>query len=73
MPTCAGASSSNRGYGERFGVPDERLAPLVAGLLPRSRLIAECDDILRPKPLPQDLAELRHGQILRGWPHRLTP
>ena len=58
-----------RGYGESFGVPDERLAPLVAGLLPRSRLIADCDAILLPKPLPQDLAQLRDGQILWGWPH----
>ena len=58
-----------QGYGQRFGVPDERLAPLVAGLLPRSRLIADCDVILLPKPLPQDLVELRHGQILWGWPH----
>jgi len=57
------------GYGERFGVPDERLAPLVAGLLPRERLIADCDVILLPKPLPQDLAALRDGQILWGWPH----
>jgi alanine dehydrogenase len=57
------------GYGERFGVPDERLAPHVAGLLPRKRLIADCDVILLPKPLPRDLAELRNGQILWGWPH----
>ena len=58
-----------RGYGERFGVPDERLAPHVAGLLPRRQLLADCDVILLPKPLPQDLAELRDGQILWGWPH----
>ncbi len=58
-----------QGYGERFGVPDERLAPLVAGLFPRSRLVADCDVVLMPKPLPQDLAELRHGQVLWGWPH----
>jgi len=58
-----------RGYGERFGVPDERLAPLVAGLLPRERLIADCDVILLPKPMPEDLAALRDGQILWGWPH----
>jgi alanine dehydrogenase len=58
-----------RGYGERFGVPDERLAPHVAGLLPRDQLIARCDVIVHPKPLPQDLAELRDGQILWGWPH----
>jgi alanine dehydrogenase len=58
-----------RGYGERFGVPDERLAPYVAGLLPRERLIAWCDVVLLPKPLPQDLTELRDGQVLWGWPH----
>jgi alanine dehydrogenase len=58
-----------RGYGERFGVPDAQLAPLVAGLLPRQRLIADCDIVLLPKPLPADLAELRDGQVLWGWPH----
>jgi alanine dehydrogenase len=57
------------GYGECFGVPDEQLAAHVAGFLPRERLIAECDVILLPKPLPQDLAQLREGQILWGWPH----
>jgi alanine dehydrogenase len=58
-----------QGYGERFGMTDEQLAPYVAGVLPREQLIAECDVILLPKPLPQDLAELRDGQILWGWPH----
>jgi alanine dehydrogenase len=58
-----------RGYGERFGVPDERLAGLVAGLGTREQLLADCDVILLPKPLPQDLAEMRAGQVLWGWPH----
>jgi alanine dehydrogenase len=58
-----------RGYGERFGVPDERLAPYVAGIRSRDELIADCDVILLAKPLPQDVAELREGQILWGWPH----
>jgi alanine dehydrogenase len=58
-----------RGYGERFGVPDEQLAPYVAGLRTRERLLADCDVILLPKPLPQDLEELREGQVLWGWPH----
>jgi alanine dehydrogenase len=58
-----------RGYGERFGVLDEQLAPHVAGLHPRQQLIADCDVILLPKPLPTDLAELREGQVLWGWPH----
>jgi alanine dehydrogenase len=58
-----------RGYGERFGVPDEQLAPYVAGLRAREQLLAECDVILLPKPQAQDLAELRAGQVLWGWPH----
>jgi alanine dehydrogenase len=58
-----------RGYGEHFGVPDDQLAPHVAGLRSRAGLVADCDVILQPKPLPQDLAELREGQVLWGWPH----
>ena len=58
-----------RGYGNRFGVPDEQLAPFVAGLRTRDQLIAECDVILLPKPQPQDLLALREGQVLWGWPH----
>jgi len=58
-----------RGYGERFGMSDEQLAPSVAGLRSREQLIADCDVILLPKPLPEDLAELRDGQVLWGWPH----
>jgi alanine dehydrogenase len=57
------------GYGERFGVPDERLAGHVAGFCTREQLLADCDVILLPKPLPADLSELREGQVLWGWPH----
>src|SRR5205807_3028567 len=57
------------GYGEHFGIPDEQLAPNVGGLRSREQLIAECDVILLPKPLSQDLADLRPGQVLWGWPH----
>jgi alanine dehydrogenase len=58
-----------RGYGERFGVPDKQLAGQVAGLCTRDQLVAECDVILLPKPLAEDLAEMRDGQVLWGWPH----
>ena len=57
------------GYGERFGVPDERLAGHVAGFGTHEQLLADCDVILLPKPLPADLRELREGQVLWGWPH----
>jgi alanine dehydrogenase len=58
-----------RGYGERFGVPDVQLAAQIAGLRSRAQLVDECDVILLPKPQPEDVAELRAGQILWGWPH----
>ncbi|MEW2503990.1 MULTISPECIES: N(5)-(carboxyethyl)ornithine synthase [unclassified Amycolatopsis] len=57
------------GYGESFGVSDEQLAGLVAGLRSREQLIAECDVVLLAKPLAGDVAELRDGQVLWGWPH----
>jgi alanine dehydrogenase len=58
-----------RGYGELFGVPDEQLARQVAGLRTRGELMADCDVILLPKPQHEDVAGLREGQILWGWPH----
>lgn len=57
------------GYGEAFGVSDDRLAPLVGGLRSREQLVAECDVMLLPKPVLDDVAELREGQVLWGWPH----
>ncbi|TFC35709.1 alanine dehydrogenase [Cryobacterium sp. TMT2-42-4] len=57
------------GYGEQFGVSDEQLVPLVGGLRSRADLIRECDVILLAKPLLADVAALRDGQVLWGWPH----
>lgn len=57
------------GYGERFGVPDEELAGWVADMRSRDQLLADCDVIVLPKPLPQDLRQMREGQVLWGWPH----
>ncbi len=58
-----------QGYGERFGVSDQYLDRFVAGMRSREQLLAECDVILLAKPLQEDLAELRPGQVLWGWPH----
>ncbi|WP_024794947.1 N(5)-(carboxyethyl)ornithine synthase [Tomitella biformata] len=57
------------GYGEPFGISDKQLALSVAGIRTRAELIAESDVILLPKPQAADLAELRVGQVLWGWPH----
>ncbi|MGD9606660.1 MAG: N(5)-(carboxyethyl)ornithine synthase [Leucobacter sp.] len=57
------------GYGDKFDMADEELAPHVGGVLSRAELIERCDVILLPKMLPDDLAELRDGQTVWGWPH----
>jgi alanine dehydrogenase len=58
-----------RGYGEHFGFTDEHLAGQVAGIRPREEIIATCDVVLLPKPTLDDVASLRDGQVLWGWPH----
>ena len=58
-----------QGYGERFGVSDDHLRTLVGKIATKEALLAEADVVLLPKPQPEDLAELRDGQILWGWPH----
>ncbi|AXH95486.1 N(5)-(carboxyethyl)ornithine synthase [Ornithinimicrobium avium] len=57
------------GYGLPFGMSDETLAGLVGGVRTRAELIAQCDVILLPKVQAEDLAELREGQVVWGWPH----
>jgi alanine dehydrogenase len=57
------------GYGEHYGVSDTQLSGWVGGMRSREQLIAECDVILLLKPHARDLAALRNGQVLWGWPH----
>ena len=58
-----------QGYAQHFGISDDQLERSVAGVRTREQLIAECDVILLAKPDADDLAELRDGQVLWGWPH----
>jgi alanine dehydrogenase len=58
-----------RGYGDRYDMPDARLAGEVAGFRSREELIAGCDVVLLPKPLVEDLSEMPEGAVLWGWPH----
>ena len=57
------------GYAHNFGVSDEQLAAQVAGLRSREQLMEECDALLLPKPLAEDLTALRPGAVMWGWPH----
>ncbi len=58
-----------RGYGSDFGATDDGLAEHVGGIRTRDQLIADCDVIMLPKVQSEDLAELKTGQVVWGWPH----
>lgn len=64
-----GRITLERGYGEHFGVGDDALFTFVSTLQPREQILAECDVVLLPKPEVADVAEMRAGQVLWGWPH----
>lgn len=68
-PELRGRIFLERGYGERFGVSDAALATHVGGLRSRAELLGECDVVVLPKPMPEDLEERREGTVLWGWPH----
>src|SRR5947209_5898162 len=57
------------GYGHRFGVADERLSEDVGGFRSREQLMRECDVVVLPKPVVEDLLRLPPGKVLWGWPH----
>ena len=57
------------GYGSHFGTSKDRLASLAGGVRSQEQLIEECDVLLLPKPLADDLSAMREGQVLWGWPH----
>jgi alanine dehydrogenase len=57
------------GYGDDFGVRDAELAPQVGGVVSREELIERSDVVLMPKPTLPDVAALRDGQVVWGWPH----
>lgn len=68
-PQVASSLFLEAGYGDKFDVSDDDLAPHVGGILSRAELIEHCDVILVPKMQPADLAGLRDGQTVWGWPH----
>jgi alanine dehydrogenase len=57
------------GYGAHFGLSEAQAVALAGGVRPRHRLLDECDVVLLPKPVPDDLREIRPGNVLWGWPH----
>jgi alanine dehydrogenase len=68
-PALRARLTLEQGYGERLGIRDAELAPLVGRIAPRAQVLAESDVVLLPKPQAADLAEMHAGQVLWGWPH----
>jgi len=58
-----------QGYGAAFGVSDAELATMSGGVATRDELLADLGSVILPKPQATDLAALREGGILWGWPH----
>lgn len=58
-----------RGYGEPLNVSDDTLAGLFGGLASRADLLAEGGIVLIPKMTVEDLAAVREGGVVWGWPH----
>ena len=57
------------GYGARFRYADSELAGTVAGFASREEILAGSDVVLLPKPQHEDVAAMRDGTVLWGWPH----
>ncbi len=64
-----GQITLEHGYAARFGIADADLADVVAGFASREEILAGSDVVLLPKPQHSDLALLREGATLWGWPH----
>ena len=57
-------------YGMRFGMENDILAKLTSGRVAcREEILSNFDCVLMPKPLAKDLAQIREGSIVWGWPH----
>lgn len=57
------------GYGEAFGVSDDNLKADGFRIATRELIFSRSDVVLLPKPVLEDVAMLREGGTLWGWPH----
>ncbi|MBT3233233.1 MAG: NAD(P) transhydrogenase subunit alpha [Calditrichaeota bacterium] len=57
------------GYGIPLGIKDSEIAAQTGGIATRHELLADVGRVIIPKPVLEDLQELREGGILWGYPH----
>jgi alanine dehydrogenase len=58
-----------KGCGAPLDLDDAELEDAFGGVRSRGAVLADADIILLPKPLAEDLRQMRHGTVLWGWPH----
>lgn len=56
-------------YGSDYGLPNEYFVSHGAAIAERKDLLSECDLLILPKPMPQDLSAMKPHQVLFGWAH----
>ncbi|MDD1777381.1 MAG: hypothetical protein LUQ65_04365 [Candidatus Helarchaeota archaeon] len=56
-------------YGKDYGFSDEYFISYSAAIAERDKLLAECDLVVLPKPMPEDIAKMKAQQVLFGWAH----
>lgn len=58
------------GYGLPFGMTDNTLAELSSGrVASREEILGNFECLLLPKPLAEDLSQVKEGTTVWGWPH----
>ena len=58
------------GYGLPFGMTDNTLAELSSGrVASREEILGNFECLLLPKPLAEDLSQVKEGATVWGWPH----
>ncbi len=58
-----------QGYGVPFGISDDALRALGAGVVSREQLVQESAVLILPKPTVEDFRQIREGTVIWGWPH----
>ncbi|ASG67818.1 alanine dehydrogenase [Francisella halioticida] len=55
------------GYGESFGISDEKIASLTAGISSREEILKTIGNVILITPTPKDLKEIKENSTILGW------
>lgn len=58
-----------RNYGAAYGIPDEYFVRHGSSVSDYELLYKDCEMVVQPKPMEDDLLRMRSGQVLFGWAH----